>query len=67
MDYGEAEWLFTKRSLAKTCLTPFSMLWAPQREQYLKKYFRVYHFSKLQFEKNQFTYIWAFIYIGQFL
>lgn len=52
MDYGEAEWLFTKRSLAKTCLTPFSMLWAPQREQYLKKYFRVYHFSKLQFEKK---------------
>lgn len=52
MDYGEAEWLFTKRSLAKTCLTPFSMLWAPQREQYFKKSFRVYHFSKLQFEKK---------------
>lgn len=42
MDYGEAEWLFTKRSLAKTCLTPFSMLWAPQREQYFKKNLSVF-------------------------
>lgn len=45
----------------------FYALGTTKRTIFLKKSFRVYHFSKLQFEKNQFTYICAFIYIGQFL